>query len=436
MGRSIRVFISSTWQDLQPECEAVQKALHRIQDTAFAGIEYFGSLPEISKKDSLSEVDSSDIYVGVFAHYYGSGITEAEYRRAREQDIPCLIYFKNDNVPVIPAHIERDPERIAKLATLKDELRQNQVVSSFRSPNHLASQVVIDMHNLLGTAPSVRREGPPLRGLDQTAIADSQGVVVGDQALVAQHLGTLTPSWLSRPDLLRLQHLADNIRQDLTLLKDYEDALRYEDDPRRRLRCRREIEQLRGSATKYQREYAELRVQVTDGPLKMVQNIASQLRQMDVKLDTLLTGQTATQDSLSGLRQAMLACFDASEQTIIAAVVEQLDQTQLGTVQAILDDLEAEQVTGSELQNTLTAVHHVLTEIQQRETILTELALADEVERLSHVVDAPKLDVKHKLKVAVPIIPLILSYEGEIELESRLDLEAMWQQLLVRIREG
>jgi hypothetical protein len=44
----------------------------------------------------------------LIAHRYGSGITEMEYRRARERNIPCRIYFKDETVPVPPAYLERD----------------------------------------------------------------------------------------------------------------------------------------------------------------------------------------------------------------------------------------------------------------------------------------------------------------------------------------
>ncbi|MGA9349328.1 MAG: AAA-like domain-containing protein [Anaerolineae bacterium] len=430
-----RIFISSTWEDLQPEREAVEKALHRMRDTAFAGMEYFGSRPETPKEVSLAEVDRSHIYIGIFAHRYGSGITEAEYRRARGRSIPCLIYFKDDSVPVPPAYIERDPEKITKLEDLKRELKASHTVSPFSSPDHLATQVVTDLHNLLGSAPTVREKEPPQCGPKyQITITDSQGVVIGDQAQVVQQFGTPAPSQWSEPDLLRLQHLAGNIRQDLALLEDYEDALRYEDDPRRRVKYRREIEQLRESAARYQWEYDELRAQVTGEPSVAMQDIAAQLQHMDTKLDVLLNGQTTLRDDLTGLRQAILACFDAGEQKVIATVVEQLDQSQLATVQAMLDGVEAGHVPESQLQETLTAVQETLAEIKQRGAAFPDPALIDGATHLSEVVDAPKLDVKHKLKVTLPIVPSILSYEGEVELKSGLNLEATWQRLMAKVR--
>ena len=159
------------------------------------------------------------------------------------------------------------------------------------------------------------------------------------------------------------------------------------------------------------------------------------LRVMDNKLDALLTSQTVIREDLSELRQAVLARFDASEQTIIAAVVGRLDQSQLAMTQAVLNAVEAGRVPEGELQETLTAVQHALSEIRQQGSVFPDATLASEVERLSEVVTAPKLDAKHKLKVTVPIIPVILSYEGEVELKSGLNLEEVWKRLVTRVRD-
>jgi hypothetical protein len=574
LPRPIRIFVSSTWEDLQPEREAVEQALHRMRDTAFSGMEYFGSRPETPREVSLAEVDLSDVYVGIFACRYGFGITEAEYHQARKRDIPCLIYLKDESVPVPPAHIEREPAKIAKLEALKCELKAHHTVSTFKGPDHLATQVVTDLHNLLGSAPTVRREEPPQRGpkyqititdddvdqlrvkadrLEKLVVELLQNVPVDSRedllwqrsrwrrldpdyhptpqmkyswrrplpknlsakqrdarrlcrswyyqarTLVASSLphemssfedsfarimkfieleigapadtrarNQLLASFKDRfdhprsildalvsvstlkdqaldvtgepdtaplqPDMLRLQHLADNIRQDLALLKDYEDALRYEDDPRRRVKYQREIEQLRESAARYQQQYDELRAQVTGEPSAAMQNIAAQLQQMDAKLDALLTVQAVIRDDLSDLHQTVLARFDTSEQEIIAAVVKRLDQSQLATVQTVLDTIEAGRVLESQLQETLTALQETLAEIQYQGAAFPDQALVDGATRLLEVADAPKLDAKHKLKVTLPIVPTILSYEGEVELKSGLNLEAAWQRLMAKVR--
>src|SRR5260370_38620924 len=66
MSKQPRIFLSSTWQDLQPEREAVEKALHRIQETNFAGMEYFAIRPETPEEVSLAEVDRGNFHVDRF----------------------------------------------------------------------------------------------------------------------------------------------------------------------------------------------------------------------------------------------------------------------------------------------------------------------------------------------------------------------------------
>jgi hypothetical protein len=87
----------------------------------------------------------------------------------------------------------------------------------------------------------------------------------------------------------RLCDLADNIAQDLELLKEYEDTLRYEDEPRRKVKYRREIERLRRSATRHQGEFDELQAQVAGISPAVMQDVAVQLQQMNTELDKLLS---------------------------------------------------------------------------------------------------------------------------------------------------
>ena len=155
---------------------------------------------------------------------------------------------------------------------------------------------------------------------------------------------------------------------------------------------------------------------------------------MDAKLDALLEGQEAIRDDLVALRRTVLDRFDAGERALIAAWVERLDQAQLETVATVLEAIDAGAVPTRELEETLVAVRAALTELREGGTPLEERLPPGAVERLAEAVDAPRLDVRHKLKVALPIIPWLLSYEGEIELGSGVDLEAAWRRILRKIR--
>ena len=133
-----RIFVSSTWLDLQPERHAVEDAINRMNAGKFVGMEYFGSRPETTEGTSLDEVDRTDIYVGIIGGRYGSGITEKEYRRARERDMPCFIYFKDDRVVTAEGR-DKEAEKTKLLDAFKRELSKNHIITTpFTTPTELA----------------------------------------------------------------------------------------------------------------------------------------------------------------------------------------------------------------------------------------------------------------------------------------------------------
>ena len=183
------VYVSSTWLDLQPERKAVEMALQRMRETKFVGMEYFGSRDETTRRASLDDVERAaargtrGVYVGIFAARYGSGITAEEYRRARELDLPCFIYFKDDSG--IPADLrETDPAQTAKLDALKRELLANHLIGpAFRSPDDLAARLTADLHRWLSDNPAL---------LAQLTARHQLRAPVGDFVGRAQEIADLT----------------------------------------------------------------------------------------------------------------------------------------------------------------------------------------------------------------------------------------------------
>jgi len=114
----IRVFISSTWLDLRAEREAVEKIIHRMRTLDYSGMEYFGQPQRECARRQLAEVAGCDLYVGLLAGRFGSGITEAEYRAARKADIPCLFYLK-DEARIAEDQRDTSPEARAQLKAFR-----------------------------------------------------------------------------------------------------------------------------------------------------------------------------------------------------------------------------------------------------------------------------------------------------------------------------
>src|SRR5438105_4772802 len=79
-------------------------------------------------------------------------------------------------------------EPTLKLYQESEVMNIQHIVSAFTSPDHLASQVVTDLHNLLRDT-STEGEAEPSKGGSkyQINITHGQGIVIGDGNQVTQH---------------------------------------------------------------------------------------------------------------------------------------------------------------------------------------------------------------------------------------------------------
>lgn len=141
------VMISSTWQDLPDHREEIRTGCER------AGFEprRMEQLPAMDAgaiAPSLRMVDEADVYVGIFAHRYGTvpegydiSITEMEYNRAVALKKPRLIFFMHDDHPIKRSDVETGPGE-KKLRKLKKRIVKDRVPHPFLSPHHLRAEVV------------------------------------------------------------------------------------------------------------------------------------------------------------------------------------------------------------------------------------------------------------------------------------------------------
>lgn len=183
---------------------------------------------------------------------------------------------------------------------------------------------------------------------------------------------------------------------------------------------------------------------------------AAEVAQLVTALRTQTSGEAMSAQELRGLLAALqaqiqqvnadlrqgfvvlLARYDAGEQRILSVLLARLDAQELALTNAILDALEAGALPAAELDQHLTAMLAVLQEIRQATSRFEDRQLAAGAAEVAEAIAAPGLDIKHKLKIGFPIIPLVLAYEGEVELSGRMNLEATWEALKgwVRQRRG
>jgi len=148
------VFISSTFLDLKEERKKVWDCLEKF-DVIVKGMEQFGARKSNPLATCISEVEQSDIYVGIIGMRYGSeepnsgkSYSQLEYEKAIEQDKDIYIYLiDEDNSTVKPNLIQYD--KIPKLNNFKSILRDKHNVDSFSNSIDLVSKLQRKFNELL-----------------------------------------------------------------------------------------------------------------------------------------------------------------------------------------------------------------------------------------------------------------------------------------------
>ena len=158
--------------------------------------------------------------------------------------------------------------------------------------------------------------------------------------------------------------------------------------------------------------------------------------QDDEKLDEIRAGQQAIDRQLVELRAVLLARFDIQEQRLTTVIVERLDAHQLAQVTAVVDAIEAQQTSSADNDALWANIEAMLVEIADRGEQLADMQALLAEAGTAQILAGSGLDVRHRLKATIPLVPLLLSYEGEIDLGSRFDLDAAWNRLVRKIRGG
>lgn len=141
MDKKYQVFISSTYEDLQEERQKVQEAILSMYQFPI-GMEMFSADDSEQWEIIRETIDTSDFYILIIAHRYGSIIkegkdagmsyTEKEFRYARSKGIPILAYIISDSVSVLPKNMDTEPAKIRKLNAFKEEVKKGRIVECAR----------------------------------------------------------------------------------------------------------------------------------------------------------------------------------------------------------------------------------------------------------------------------------------------------------------
>jgi CheY-like chemotaxis protein len=150
----MKIFLSSTYQDLIGHREAAARAIERLGQQGVR-MEVFGARPLEATSACIEEISDSDALIGIYAHRYGyvpagqsKSITEQEFDAAKEQNKPTFCFVADEEYPWPPKHIDTEPGR-TRLREFLQRLRETVVTDSFTTPEDLAFKVASSLGHFL-----------------------------------------------------------------------------------------------------------------------------------------------------------------------------------------------------------------------------------------------------------------------------------------------
>lgn len=157
MAEIFTAMISSTFTDLRDyRQEAILACL--TEETFPLCMETLSAADSDSVQESLKLVDKADIYLGIFGHRYGTdsgvvvqgkdiSITHQEYLRACDRGIPRLIFVMDKDCDIKIDMVDVKGDKAQKLQELKELIKKDTVVKTFKSPEDLRGRIVESLVN-------------------------------------------------------------------------------------------------------------------------------------------------------------------------------------------------------------------------------------------------------------------------------------------------
>jgi hypothetical protein len=196
----MKIYVSSTFEDLQEHRAAAIRALHQLGHEVVA-MEYYGAGTAAPLAHVLDDVAGCDAYLGIVGWRYGyrppsegaprltgakpgaTSITEWEYRKAAAGKLEIMAFLVDERAPW-PAHLidgVSDPESADALRRFRRELQQERLVAYFSTPDSLASRVSTAVSTLRMRAEISRRILAPV-------LSDEEAPYLASDALYDSHV--------------------------------------------------------------------------------------------------------------------------------------------------------------------------------------------------------------------------------------------------------
>lgn len=161
MPKKYQIFISSTFEDLKEQRDAIVKAVLQMGHLP-VGMEMFNAGEQSQWETIKGYIDNSDYYLVILAHRYGSrsvdgdknSYTEKEYDYAGDRGVPRLGFVIEKGAPWPTNHVEGGPAK-KKLDAFKRKVGSARVIKFWDTTDKLSFHIFASLSNEINVNPRV-----------------------------------------------------------------------------------------------------------------------------------------------------------------------------------------------------------------------------------------------------------------------------------------
>ena len=234
----------------------------------------------------------------------------------------------------------------------------------------------------------------------------------------------------------RKKQLMENINRQYKLLHEYEKKRDLSERPKEIELFNDEITNITQSLNEYIIQYNRIcQVEGMTAPQE-VASILTELQVLKQRQQQIISKQDETLMAVWQARNAILKRITTVYQDSMRVLLSALDEQETNIVQAIVEDIDQKQLTEIEMTELLTAIQQGYTELQQKALpISPAYEVSQETKKLPQVWNSPDISTGGKLKLSIPIIPKILTYETDLSVNVKESLNGFWKKFKKKLNE-
>jgi len=227
-------------------------------------------------------------------------------------------------------------------------------------------------------------------------------------------------------DGIRKKQLMKNINRQYKLLHEYEKKRDLSDRPKEIELFNDEIIKITQSLHDYIIEFKQ--VCKKEG-IATPQEVVSIWDELERRLQKITNGQREIMGAVSQARDAILELTIDVHKDTMRVFLSALDEQETHIVQSIVENIDRKQLTEAEMTEILKTIQQGYKELQENALpISTDDIAIQETQNLPEVWNSPDISTGGKLKLSIPIIPTILTYEAELSVNVKESLKKFWKR--------